>query len=86
MAKIGTPSIFSSSPGVMSSRFGDAVQDQPDAVLAVSAVEQRLDDLLGLVQRRHFQRGHQARLVDLFHARPCAIRLRLRPRSTTVQS
>ena len=46
--------------------LGRAVENQPDAVLAVSAVEQRLDDLFGLVQRRHLQRGHQAGLVDFF--------------------
>src|ERR1019366_8931876 len=45
--------------------FGRAVENQPDAAFSKAAVEQRLNNLFGLVQRGDLEGGHQAGLVDL---------------------
>src|ERR1035437_9683268 len=49
--------------------LGGAVENQLDTVLAVTAVNQGLDDLLGLVQRGDFQGGDQAGFIDFFERR-----------------
>src|ERR1035437_9041645 len=46
-----------------------AVENQLDTVLAVTAVNEGLDDLLGLVQRGDFQGGDQAGFIDFFERR-----------------
>ena len=65
--------------------FWRAIENQLDLVLAESAVEQRLRNLLGLVERRHFEGGHQTGLVAFLERRH-ADRAQSRPRSTSVQS